>query len=274
MSSVTELYDEPESTLEFLLGELRRARIRANLNQEDYGKLINFSASMVSHVENGRRVLTRDYVRGTDKAFDTDGLFERLFKLAQIDSAPLWLREWITFEQEAVLIRWFEALVIPGLLQTEAYARAVLSWGGLLTEREIERAVTSRMDRQAVLLRDPPPQFIAMMDEGVIHRKFGEPAVMREQADHLLAMGEHPHIHLHIVPSDVGAHVGLAGPFIMAKGPDGRELAHLDTPLQAYVVDRAEAIDSLHRRWECIRTEALPHRASMDLIKEVAKSWT
>ncbi|SCG71813.1 Scr1 family TA system antitoxin-like transcriptional regulator [Micromonospora halophytica] len=96
---------------------------------------------------------------------------------------------------------------------------------------------------------------------------------MIEQFEHLLRITELPHVNLHVVPADVGMHAGLAGAFILARTPDGGEVAHLDTPLRAHVTDRPDDVDSLQRRWENLRGEALPRRASRDLIKELAKSW-
>ena len=202
------------------------------------------------------------------------GLLGRLLTLARAEAAPPWLREWISVEREATLIRWFEPSLIPGLLQTEAYARAVLEWGGLLRPTEVEQRLSSRLDRQAILTAEKSPQFIALLDEAVLHRKVGEPAVMVEQFEHLLRMAELPHVHVHVVPVGAGPHAGLAGPFILARGPEGSEVAHLDNQLYAHVTDSPEDVDSLQRKWEAVRGEALPHRASRDLIKELAKSWT
>lgn len=257
----------------FLLGELRRARSAAGLSQEEFGKAINYSASLVSAVENGARPPTRDYLVAVDAAFSTGGLFERLLDgLVSVDQAPVWLRDWVIFEREATLIRWFQPLLVPGLLQTEAYARAVLEWGALLPPAEVERSIASRMERQTVLDRSQPPQFVAIVDETVLHRLVGSPAVMVEQCERLMKCVDRPNIHFQIVPASAGAHAGLAGPFILAKGRDF-EAAHLDNSLQADVVDRRDAVDKLIRKWEAIRGEALPRTQSRELIKEVATRW-
>lgn len=264
----------PVSTLEFFGHELRRARKERGLSQEDLAQKINYSSSLVGMVEIGQRTPSQDFVTRVDAALETGGLFERLLTLVRLDAAPPWLREWITVEREATLLRWFEPSLVPGLLQTEAYARAVLSGGGLLSEGEIDQRVTSRLERQAILFQEKPPQFVAVIDEAVLRRAIGEPAVMTEQYEHLLRMSERPHIHLHVVPASVGMHPGLAGGFILAKTVEGGEIAHLDNQLRAQVTDRPEDVDTLQRAWENVRGEALPRRASRDLIREVTKSWT
>ncbi|SCL32133.1 helix-turn-helix domain-containing protein [Micromonospora inyonensis] len=262
------------STLEFLGGELRRARKESGLSQEELAQRINYSSSLIGMVEIGHRTPSQDFVARVDAELRAGGLFERLLNLVRADAAPPWLREWISVEKEATLIRWFEPSLVPGLLQTEAYARAVLGGGGMLRQSEIEQRVSSRLERQAILSGDDPPELVVVIDEAVLHRRAGEPAVMREQFEHLLRISERPHVHLHVVPADVGMYAGLAGPFILAKTPDGAEVAHLDNPLWAHVTDRPEDVDSLQRRWENLRGEALPRRAARDLVRGVAKSWT
>lgn len=262
------------SALEFLGSELRRARKDRSLSQEDLAQQINFSSSLVGMVEIGHRTPSLDFLTRVDAALESGGLFERLLTLVKAEAAPPWLREWISVEQEATLIRWFEPSLVPGLVQTEAYARAVLSGGGMLRPSEVEQRVTSRLERQSVLSRDQPPEFVAVVDEVVLRRGIGEPAVMTGQFEHLLRVTELAHVHLHVVPAGVGMHPGLAGAFILAKSPEGGEVAHLDTPLRAYVTDQPEDVDSLQRRWEKLRGEALPRRASRELIRELAKSWT
>ncbi|SCG47635.1 Helix-turn-helix domain-containing protein [Micromonospora siamensis] len=262
------------STLEFLGAELRRARKEAGLSQEELAQRISYSSSLVGMVEIGHRTPSQDFIARADAALTAGGLFERLLALVRADAAPPWFREWISVEREATLIRWFEPSLFPGLLQTEAYARAVLRGGRMLRETEVEQRITSRMERQAVLRRETPPEFVAVIDEAVLRRAVGEPAVMVEQFEHLLRLTEQPHVTLHVVPADAGMHAGLAGAFILARTPEGGEVAHLDTPLRAHVTDRPDDVDSLQHRWESLRGEALPRRASRELIRELAKSWT
>lgn len=257
----------------FLVRELRQARTGAGMSQEDLGKAINYSSSLVSAVENGQRPPSVEYLTSIDEALNTGGLFERLLNdLVTIDRAPVWLRDWIVFEREATLLRWFQPLLVPGLLQTEDYARAVLEWGGLLDPTEVERGVVSRMERQEILNRPKPPHFIAIIDESVLHRLVGSVEIMAVQCAHLVTMAERSNVSLHVLPASAGAHAGLAGAFILAKGA-GSEVAHLDTNLRAVVVEQREQVDTLIRKWEALRGEALPRSQSIAKIKEVAGSW-
>ncbi|MGW0435890.1 helix-turn-helix domain-containing protein [Micromonospora sp. NPDC003197] len=263
------------SALEFLADELRRARIKRNMSQEELARRINYSASLVSMVEIARRTPSQDFIRRVDEVLETDGLLGRMLTLVSLESGPAWFRPWVAVEQEASCYWWFEISVLPGLLQTEEYARAVLSSGGLRSPDEVEQLVAGRMQRQQVLHRDRPPQLVAVLDESILRRGVaGRAEVMRDQLDHLVALGNQPHIHLHVVPAEVGVYAGLAGPFIVAGYDDGTWVAHVDNPVRAHVLDVSEEIARLHRRWESVRGEALSRRQSLTLIEEVAKTWS
>ncbi|MFG3697412.1 Scr1 family TA system antitoxin-like transcriptional regulator [Micromonospora sp. NPDC047620] len=263
------------STLDLLAGELRRLRTERGLSQEELARRINYSGSLVGMVEIGRRTPSLDFVRRADEALDSGGLLGRILPLVSVETAPAWFRPWVAVEQEAATLWWFEISVLPGLLQTEGYARAILAGGGLHCPDQIEQRVTARLQRQQILDRAQPPQLVAVIDEGILRRPVVDQlGVMREQLEHLIALAARPHVHLHVVPTEVGVYPGLAGPFILAGYADGGWVAHLDSPLRAQVLDRAEEIASLHRRWESVRSEALSRRQSLALMQEVAKTWS
>ncbi|GAB3801555.1 helix-turn-helix domain-containing protein [Micromonospora zhanjiangensis] len=184
---------------------------------------------------------------------------------------PTWLREWIEWEREAIALHWFELAYVPGLLQTEPYARATLP-SGRWTVEEIDQLVAARIKRHAILTRAAPPQLVAVMDEGALRRQVpGKPEIMREQLGHLAHCAEAEIAQIHVVPSDVGLYVGLAGQFIVAELPDGRRAAHADNQLNAQFVDDPAEVARLAQSWEQVRSLALPANQSLDLIKKAAK---
>ncbi|MBQ1024519.1 helix-turn-helix transcriptional regulator [Micromonospora sp. C95] len=187
--------------------------------------------------------------------------------------ALVWFRPWQEIEREATTLRWFEPNVLPGLLQTEAYARAVLAGGGLIPRSEVARLVDHRMSRQLILHREEPPLLTAVLDEAVLRRPVGGPAVMREQLLALAEASTQPHIRIHVVPSTVGEYAGLNGPFIIATAPDHRIAGYLDNQLQGQVVSEQAEIAAILAAWENVRGETLSHWQSVDLIREVAESW-
>ncbi|MEU7753090.1 DUF5753 domain-containing protein [Micromonospora sp. NPDC049171] len=188
--------------------------------------------------------------------------------------APVWFRRWVEIEREAVALRWFELAWVPGLLQTEAYARATLAMESL-TPDEIDERVDARLQRQAILHRARPPLVVAVLDEAVLRRRVGaDGTVMREQCEHLAACAALPHVQVHVVPTGTPMYLGLGGPFTMAEMPDGGQLAHVDGQVRAQIIDDAAEIATLGRRWARIVGEALPRALSLDLIRKAAASWT
>ncbi|MFI6757991.1 Scr1 family TA system antitoxin-like transcriptional regulator [Micromonospora sp. NPDC050417] len=185
-----------------------------------------------------------------------------------------WFRPWAEIERMAILIRSYQPLVLQGLLQTENYARAMLRVGSVMPPEEVEELVEARLQRQAILSSAKPPQFIAVFDEMVLRRRVGDRAVMREQLEHLITIGEQEHVQIQVIPADAPWHTGLAGPFVVGTMPDGTEAGHLDNQLRGQMVDLRADLVSLGRRWESVTGEALPRRHSIELIKEVAKTWT
>ncbi|MEU7982311.1 helix-turn-helix transcriptional regulator [Micromonospora sp. NPDC049081] len=183
-----------------------------------------------------------------------------------------WFRPWAELEQDATSIRSYQPLVLPGLVQTEDYARAVLRAGGLSTD-EVEQLVVSRLARQAVLDRDPPPQLVIVVDEAVLCRTVGDPEVMARQVGHLADVADREHVQVRVIPADEPWHAGLAGPFMLARLPDGAEVAYLDNQLRGELVTESADVVSLGRRWESVAGEALSSRQSISLIREAVKRW-
>jgi hypothetical protein len=254
--------------------QLRRVRIVAGLIQEEFGKKINYSGSQVSAMEVGSRPLDGPYLARVDDVFETGGLLVQLLKIALRDGEPTWFRPWREAEQEATALRTFQPNLVPGLLQTEAYARAVILSGKPLTAEEVDRRVTARLERQAILTGKEPVQLIAVLDEAVLHRLVGNATVMIEQLEHLLTLAELPHIDIHVVPAEIGVHVGLNGPFVLAGFDGGGDrVAYLDNQLRGQVITHGDDVASLQETWERIRSEALPRQQSINLIKEVAQTW-
>lgn len=255
--------------------ELRRARVGAELTQQGLSERIRYSAALVAKIELCERRPSRDFTLRCEEVLQTGGLLERILRVAGQEAAVLpWFRQWVAVEQEAVTLRCYEPMVLPGLLQTEEYARSVLAGGALLTPEEVEEQVIARLDRQQVLSREPAPHFLAVMDEGVLRRPVGGAAVMREQLLSIVKLcADHPRVRVHVVPSSAGAYAGLNGPFTIATPKEGGDVAFLDNPRQGLVIDQPDDIAALHEAWEAIRCVALPHQQSIELISEVAETW-
>ncbi|MFG1845697.1 DUF5753 domain-containing protein [Micromonospora carbonacea] len=187
---------------------------------------------------------------------------------------PVWFRPWVDIEREAVALRAFELAWVPGLLQTEAYARVTFH-GQPLSPVEVDDLVVARIARQGILTCDRAPTTVVVIDEQVIRRvPAGGRAIMADQLARLVTCAEWPTIQLHIVPRDAPTYPGLDGPFTIAELPGGTRVAHVDSQAQAQIIDQAAQLATLERRWERIRGEALSRSQSLDLLRKAAAAWT
>ncbi|MEN3613332.1 helix-turn-helix transcriptional regulator [Plantactinospora sp. ZYX-F-223] len=263
------------TTLGLFAGELRRFRGIAGLSQDGLAQRINFSSALIAKIELCQRRPTREFAKRCDNVLETGGLLERIQAVIGVGPVMPWFRHWVVVEQEATGIRCFQLSVIPGLLQTEGYARALLASGGLLTADQVEQQVAARLARQEILTRPDPPLFTAVIDERVLHQPVGGAEVMRDQLRHIVKLcAEQPRVRIQIVPTSAGAYAGLNGPFVIATLPDGDDVVvYLDDQLQGRFIERAEDVKAIQKLWDSIRSEALSHQQSIEMIREVAESW-
>ncbi|NGM14858.1 helix-turn-helix domain-containing protein [Verrucosispora sioxanthis] len=267
---------ESEPTAELIRAQLRRLRLAANLTQEDFGKQVHFSGSQISAIELGQRPFDRLFLKRADEVLNSDGLLLGLLRIAELHRQPHFLRPWLDAERVAQQLRCYHPTLVPGLLQTEHYARAVIRSDDLLADDEVERRVAVRMDRQAILTRpDNPPILIAVIEEATL-RRVDESfrGIMTQQISHLLDCVQRGGVLILVIPAEVSVHVGHAGPFTLACGADGDWVGHLENHLGGATIDRAEELATLHARWDGIRSVALPKGQSELLMKEVMESWS
>ena len=245
---------------EYFGSELRRAREAAGMSREEFGTLVNYAPSTVGAFETGERFPSRSLTAGADEYLKTDGVFARMLeKLLTGYVHPEWFRPWSDIEQHATAIRSYEPTVVPGLLQTEEYARALTG---------DDDATAARLVRQQILTRDNPPEVVAIIDEAVLHRHVGGREAMHGQ---LLRLAE-AEVCVQVIPYGSDTYLGVDGSFWLAT-VDGREYVYVHTPARGFVLDSAEIVSDVRHRWDILRGEALPARQSRELILKVAETW-
>jgi transcriptional regulator with XRE-family HTH domain len=270
--------DATRSPMAFFGAELRRARVAAGLSQDQLGRELSFSGDLVGKVETCERAPTPDFAAGCDRVFTvTDGLFTRLMELARRWDGPYpqWFRDWVDAEREATSLRTWQPMLIPGLLQTEGYAQAILAAGPDTMEDELEQMVAARIGRQAILQRPRPPELWVVLDEAVLHRLIGSRKVVYDQLLHLAGMAERPRVTVQVVPAEVGAHAGLLGGFTVAGFDGAPSILYAETAVEGQTIERASLVSRAALAFDRLRAEALPRGASQDLIRKVAEErWT
>jgi len=251
-------------TLVTLGRQVRTFREAAGLTQKELAKAIDYTNGWLSNVETGQLRPRVEQVTALEQALGVPpGAVMNIYEQLDGEVMPGWFREWVDEETQAEVLRTFELALIPGLLQIEEYARALLPGD--------ESAVARRMERQQILARDMPPMLHVVLDEAVLHQARGGKEVTRAQLEHLIA-SVGPRLTLQVVRSHVNPR--STGAFTIAT-VDGADVGYVDTAIRAIVTSSREDIAELTAAWEAIRSFALSQQESLDLIRKVIEEkWT
>jgi Domain of unknown function (DUF5753) len=234
---------------------------------------------MVQAIELGQRAATPEVTADLEAALDGRGALARLREEIGgglgYQAYPSWFADWAGLEACASRLRWFEPLVVPGLLQTEEYARAVFRTRFGVTEEEVSEKVAARLKRQEMLERDHPPQVWIILDEPVLRRPVGGRHVMAEQVGRLARAAQRPNVRIEVIPAGAGAHEGAyAGGFGMADFEAAPSAGYQEAAAGGQVLEDPARVAVLSTAWDTLTGEALPRVASVALLEEAAKSWT
>ncbi|MET8973069.1 helix-turn-helix domain-containing protein [Streptomyces hydrogenans] len=258
--------DPSASPLDYYGYELRRLREEAGLSQSQLGDILFCTGSLVGQIETARKVPTREFSERVDAALMTGGLFTRLVGLVLKSQLPSWFRPYAEMEAKATYIYSFQAQVVDGLLQTENYARAVLS---VRFESDLDGLVAARIERQRILQGGQPPLLWVVMSEAALRQETGGREVMREQLAHLLGMQEHEWVKIQMLPFEVGAHAGQPGSFNLLRFSDDPDLVYTEDFVQGHMTVDSAAFKQGSLRYDHLRAAALSVEDSSALITRV-----
>lgn len=253
------------SITEYFGFELRRAREAAGLSREEFGRVVGYAPTTIGAFETGERFPNPRLAKLADEHLGTGDRFTMMYdRLLTGEVYKEGFRPWTEVEREATSLWIYELTFIPGLLQTEGYARELL---------KDDTKVASRLARQEVLTRNdpPPPGLVVLLYEQVLRTIIGDEKVMREQLERLVEAAEQ-HV-IQVVPFNARTYLHLDGRFEIAS-VEGHELVFAETPIQGFVADGAAVISATKHRWDLIRAQALPVPQSVDLIQEVMGKWS
>lgn len=247
-------------------------RQSAGHTQRSLGERFVISEQQIASIEQGRRPLKPDLAEQLDELLCTKGaLSVALSRMPEVDLIPLWAEEYLDREREAIAISWYESSLLPGLLQTEAYAQAVFrSRVPVYDEDEIAQLVEGRIARQEVLHRRMPPTASFIIWEAALRDRLGGTAVYAEQVQHLRECANVPGITLQILPLGRTAHAGLNGPFILLETPEHQRLAYTETQRGSHLVAAPDEVGILTQKYAMLRTQALnteDTRAMLDRLR-------
>jgi transcriptional regulator with XRE-family HTH domain len=259
-----------ETALATYAGELKAWRERMGLTQQAFADKLGYSAALVAAVEQCKRSPTEDFATRCDEVTDAPGTFVRWQVQVARESYPAFFAPVLAFERDAVRIHGWEIGAVPGLLQTEAYTRALIRASRSQdSDDAVERMVTARAERQAILSREHPPALWYVLDEGVLHRVVGSRFVMADQLDKLITLASMPGIVLQVLPYAVGDHAGTDGPISVFEFQDTPTVCYTECYGGGRIIEGRNEVAELVTVMSMLRASALSPRETLELIRKV-----
>ncbi|GHI47580.1 transcriptional regulator [Streptomyces albidoflavus] len=271
-----------------LLGsQLRRLREGRGITREAAGYSIRASESKISRMELGRVSFK---ARDVEDLLTLYGVADGAERAALLDLAreanvagwwhsysdvlPGWFQTYVGLEGAASLIRVYEVQFVHGLLQTEAYAHAVVERGMPgASAAEIDRRVALRLERQKLLVSERAPGFHVVLDEAALRRPYGDRTVMREQLEHLIEISERPNVTLQVMPFSFGGHAGESGAFALLRFPESdlSDVVYLEQLTSALYLDKREEVAQYERAMERLQRDSPDPSRTRDLLRGVVQ---
>ncbi|GAA1554715.1 helix-turn-helix transcriptional regulator [Actinomadura kijaniata] len=267
-----ELLDPERSMWDFIAVELRRQRTMRRVSGAQLARMIGRDRSIVSRIESGKIPMQLEHAEIIDRAWDLNFLFTRLVRFAKERKDDEWrLGDLAEQEARATRIRMWEIGLVPGLLQTPAYARTVFSVGLV---RDLDKAVETRLARQAAVFdKENPAEISVYLNWVVLMQPVGSPEVMREQLTRLLDVGRLSHVNVRVVEREAGVHVGYDGSLELLT-VDARELAYADAPHGGGLVIDPKEVEDFQVRYDRIGHIAAPVGPSRAMIEAALETYT
>lgn len=252
---------------------LREQREAAGLTQQELADEAIMTRSHISHIEAGRRIPSKEDARRLDRALNTGNVLSSF--LPQDDPSIADRFEAARqFEQQATMIREFALSFVPGILQTERYARAVLGAAfPPFSDEERDRAVVARLERSQILADPVTPVVWALLDEAVLRRPIGGPDVMAEQVMHIVRSAEGGRVRVHVIPLGLGFHPLLQGMVTQMWFEDQPPVAYTEGVHMGKVHDSPALVERLQSAYDLALGEALPSKESLALMRATARDY-
>jgi transcriptional regulator with XRE-family HTH domain len=258
------------SAVENFAEELRAWRERQGLSQAELGARMGYSGSHVSSVQTMNRTPTYEFAKKADEALNMPGTFVRLHARITKEAHPPWFAPFVHFEEQASRIHNWDNRNVTGLLQTEAYMRAIIPAGKPnVADDVIERLLAARMERQQVLDRDEPPFCWFVIAESALRASFGGLDVMRGQLEHLLELTRRPNLRVQVWPFSIGDCPGCDGPMTVFELPDTGPVGYAEGYEAGRIIESPPEVAKLILLFDLLRAGALSPAESVRFITAI-----
>ncbi|WP_431986693.1 helix-turn-helix domain-containing protein [Streptomyces griseoflavus] len=262
----------PSDSLRTFGAVVQALREHAGLSRADLGARVQYSKHTVESVELGRRMPDEAFVERAEEALGNTGALRKAARHLTRGEAGLaaWFRRWARLEREAVSLCTYECRLVPGLLQSEGYARAVFEGTiPLRTDEELEVQLAARMERQVMMRERPTVPFSFIVEEHVFRRTFGDVEASREMLDHVLELTAPRNVTLQVVPLGARLHACLDGPLQILETSEGRRLGYSEGQQNGRLISDPKEMILLCQRYDTLRSQALNPTESRDLLERL-----
>ncbi|QKV91688.1 helix-turn-helix transcriptional regulator [Streptomyces sp. NA02950] len=262
---------EPSDGLRAFGAVVKVFRERAGLTQEELAPLVRYSPQTVASIEQGRRFPQQDFIERAEDVLDAFGVLRAAAKhLARRKGLASWFRQWAGLEEQAISVCMYECRAVPGLLQTEAYARAVFHSGvPPLADEQIESQLAARQERQRLLQERPNTAFNFIIEEALLLRRTGGADVTRELIDHLLECADLRNVEFQVMSLVQEEHAGLNGPIRLLETPDHQWFGYAEGQRTGQLICDRKDISVLQMRYAKLRSQALTPEDSRSLLRQI-----
>jgi transcriptional regulator with XRE-family HTH domain len=259
---------------EFFGAELKRRREAAGLTQEELGTRVFVSGGYIGQFEQAIRKPQLDVAQRIDEVLQTDGFFERTWrKLIKDRRFAEWFEGVLELERLATKISEFAPMIVPGLLQTAAYARTIMLTNLRATEEFIEEKVHARLDRAHIIKHATWPLYWGVLHEAVLRVPVGGPAVMAEELEHIAQLARERRIQVQILPFAAGAYPSMGKMLTLMEFEDAPPTAYTEGVLSGNLLDDPAVVKTAQESYDQIRAAALSPEASLALIESMAEDY-
>ncbi|GAA2639553.1 helix-turn-helix domain-containing protein [Streptomyces axinellae] len=249
---------------------LAKFRKDAGYSQEALAPLLDYSPEQLASVEQGRRPAKAPLTEAAERVLNAGGVLQLLQDEVDFAKLPPFFRDFVLLEMEAVSRFDYDPLLVPGLLQTEAYARALFEGHvPILDEEAVEDNVDIRLTRQKILTKSPLVDFSFVIGEAALRQELGGPEVMRQQYRHLLTVGELRNVAIQVVRIGSGFHTGLNGGFVVVETSEHRQYGYFEAQDIGHVVSDAKQVSTFALRYGKLRSQALNVEESAAFIRHL-----
>ncbi|WP_236573706.1 helix-turn-helix domain-containing protein [Streptomyces sp. GS7] len=262
---------EPGSGILVVFGrQLKRLREWARMERPEFGAKTGYSPATIASFEQGRRIPPPAFIDKADEVLGAHGVLKEMKEEVARAQYPAFFRDAARLEAKAVELHVYATQAVPGLMQTEEYARAVFGMmKPPLDEDVIEQRVAARLARQEIFVRRPAPLLSFVIDESVLLRPIGGRTVLQGQLEQILLIGQKKAVEIQVMPLGQVENAGLAGPFTLLGTKEGHRIAYVEVQNMSRLHTSRDGVRALEHKYGTLRAQALAPKESLAYVEKV-----